>query len=139
MTPFDERSTAHPVKEYDVDGSANGKQASPNEGVLATPDEVLAQIEADSQKVQEKAAKERTEVEASLASVRRELEEKQRQRAEATEQNAKLAEKTAELESSLSELRSSLEVGERRIHELESEKQALKNDLDRIMGNLSRW
>ena len=36
-------------------------------------------------------------------------------------------------------LSGSLEESETRIHELEAEKRGLQTDLDKIMGNLTRW
>ena len=96
-------------------------------------------FESESQKIQEEKEKGIHEMEIRLSTLRQELEDKQRQRSEATEQNARLAEKIAHLETTVAELTVSLERDGNRIRELEKEKTALEGDLNKIMGNLTRW
>jgi chromosome segregation ATPase len=55
------------------------------------------------------------------------------------EQNAVLAEKLAELEQRLAEQADESQANEMRINQLESEKKTLEIDLNKIMGNLTRW
>lgn len=78
-------------------------------------------------------------MEVRLSTLRQEIDEKQRQRSEATEQNARLAEQTAQLETRVKELSVALNQSEDRIGELENGKTVLQADLDKIMGNLTRW
>ena len=90
-------------------------------------------------KVQEKAEKDLHDMDVRLSTLRQELDDKQRQRAEVTEQNSVLAEKSAQLETTVADLTKSLKGGEDQIRRLEEDKRGLQTDLDKIMGNLTKW
>jgi len=96
-------------------------------------------LEAEIQKLREQLAAKEKETDIRVATLRQELDEKQRQRAETTEQNARLAEKVARLEKTIEEQAGALEQQQARIAELEEEKKRLQRDLNKIMGNLTRW
>jgi predicted nuclease with TOPRIM domain len=74
-----------------------------------------------------------------ITTLRQELDEKQRQRADVTDKNSKLAEKSAQLEQRLNEMATAVQQGGNRVRALEGEKQELQKDLDKIMGNLTKW
>ena len=46
---------------------------------------------------------------------------------------------SAQLEQRLSEMANTVQAGEQRIKALEQDKQELRTDLDKIVGNLNRW
>jgi chromosome segregation ATPase len=90
-------------------------------------------------KVQEKSEKDLHDMDVRLATLRQELDDKQRQRAEVTEQNSVLAEKSSQLEATVAELTRSVKDGLDQIRLLEEDKHGLQTDLDKIMGNLTKW
>ncbi|MCH7945544.1 MAG: hypothetical protein IIC73_05950 [Armatimonadetes bacterium] len=79
------------------------------------------------------------DTEVRIATLREEIDERQRQRTEVTEQNAKLAERSTQLEKRPNERAATLQSSEERIRGIDQEKGELQKDLDKIMGNLTRW
>jgi chromosome segregation ATPase len=120
------------------------------ERLRSTLDEDKGKLESERQSLETKLEEERKRLHAKaetrirgtdvrISTLRQELDEKQRQRTEVTEQNAKLAERSTQLEKRLSEIAVSVQASEERIRELDDEKGELQKDLDKIMGNLTRW
>lgn len=101
--------------------------------------DLRAQIEEEREVLQQEAEKKIHETEIRIATLRQELDDKQRQRTEVTEQNARLAQTTSQFEQRLNEMAGSVEACEQRIRDLENEKRELQQDLDKIMGDLTRW
>ena len=97
------------------------------------------QLATERDKTQAKADGKLHEMNIRLSTLGQELDERQNQRAEVTEQNAKLAERAGQLNERLNEMAASLQQGEERIKDLEEEKIQLEVDLQKIMGNLTRW
>jgi chromosome segregation ATPase len=109
------------------------------EKTAETQTKLKEDLDAQRQKIQQEAEQQVHDMEVRLSTLHQEIDGKQRQRSEATEQNARLAEQTAQLETRVKELSAALNQSEDRIGELENEKTVLQTDLDKIMGNLTRW
>jgi chromosome segregation ATPase len=72
-------------------------------------------------------------------SLRRELEEEQIRQAELKTENANLIQHKTRLESQVSELNDAIFSKQKCIIELEEQNGHLKRDVDKIMGNLTKW
>jgi chromosome segregation ATPase len=97
------------------------------------------QMEEEGRRLQDEAERKIRDTEVRITTLRQELDEKQRQRADVTDKNSKLAEKSAQLEQRLNEMATAVQQGGNRVRALEGEKQELQKDLDKIMGNLTKW
>ena len=71
--------------------------------------------------------------------LRQELDEKQGRRADVTDKNSKLAEKSAHLAQRLSEMATAVQQGEIACVRWKARSNNLQKDLDKIMGNLTKW
>jgi chromosome segregation ATPase len=120
------------------------------ESLRSSLDDDKASLDREREALQKQIAEERKKLQADaedrvrdtdvlIATLRQELDEKQRQRTEVTEQNAKLAECYTQLEKRPNEMAASVQGCEESMRNLEEEKRELQKDLDKIMGNLTRW
>ena len=109
------------------------------EALSAECRQLKLQLAEDRKKIQAEAENKVKEMDIRLATLRQELEDKHNHHAKVNQQNATLVEKSNQLDARLSEMATSLQQSENRIQELIEEKKKLEIDLQKIMGNLTRW
>ncbi|HIG53765.1 MAG TPA: hypothetical protein EYG11_17190 [Candidatus Latescibacteria bacterium] len=115
------------------------KQAEQSEHAQEKRKRLKAELDVDRQKIQTDAEGKVNEMNIRLSTLRQELDDKQDQRAEITEKNTNLAKKSSQLDAHLNEMAAALQQSEDRINQLVEEKKQLEVDLQKIMGNLTRW
>jgi chromosome segregation ATPase len=109
------------------------------EALSAERRQLKLRLAEDRKKIQAEAENKVKEMDIRLATLRQELEDKHNHHAKVNQQNATLVEKSNQLDARLSEMATSLQQSENRIQELIEEKKKLEIDLQKIMGNLTRW